>query len=106
MDNRNSLGNLAEGNEWRIVEGHASVDFIGNDRDLVLLAKLNKAFHVILLEDSAGRIGRIDENHGAGLFVDGVFETIVVDRPVLKTVSIEFYFNILPGWDRDRSICI
>ena len=87
MDNWYSLGNLAEGNKRRIVKGHACVDFIGNDRDLVLLAKFNKALHVILLEDGAGRIGRIDEDHCACLLVDRVFETIVVDRPVLYTVS-------------------
>ena len=61
---------------------------------------------MILLEDGAGRIGRIDEDHCAGLLVDSVFETIVVDRPVLNTVSIKLYSNILPGWDRGRSICI
>ena len=87
MDNWNSLCNLAEGNKWRIVESHAGVDFIGNDRNLILLAKFNKAFHVILLEDGAGRIGWIDENHCAGLLVDRVFETVVVDRPVLNKVS-------------------
>ena len=108
MNDGNPLSNLAKGDKRRVVECHSSVDFIGNDWNLVLFAKLDQALHVILLENGASWVGRIDEDDGACFLIDGVFEAVVVDCPILIRINSILHFALfsLPGWDRDRNICI
>ena len=61
-----------------------------------MLAKLNETFHVVLLENSASWIGWIDEDHCAGLVVDCIFQTIVVNSPVLKAIKSRLIGNKYP----------